>query len=155
MSNLAPVVNSLAPEDVLKEIERDRDRERAYNIKLQEAAIKAEKERALLQKHIYNNANPDPHIIVAIVIAVLLALYVIYALFIKPCMSGEWADPSGNKWQIDHNNFTGNISVKINGKCAGTGSVQDNYVKYGELVGVWNYGKKIMFTKGWDLSKVL
>ena len=153
---LTPVLaQSTAPEDVIKSIERDRQRQLTYETQLKEAAIKAEREAQLLQKKIYDSSNPSPIFVAAIVITVLLIMYIIYVVFLKPCMSGDWLDHAGNEWTISHNRFTGNFRVKINGECRGVGKTLDNYVQYGDLVGVWNYHDIIYFTEGWQLQRVV
>ena len=146
---------STAPEDVIKSIERDRQQQITYETQLKEAVIKAEREQILLQKKIYDVSNPSPIFVAAIVIVVLLVMYIIYVLFLKPCMSGEWLDHAGNEWNISHNRFTGNFRVKINGECRGSGKNLDNYVHYGDLIGVWNYHDIIYFTEGWQLQRVV
>ncbi len=146
---------STAPADVLKSIEDEAIREQLYQTNLIDASIRAEKERALLQKKVYDLANPSPIFVASVVIAVLLAMYLIYVIFLKPCMSGEWLDHAGNTWDITHNRFTGNFRVRINGECKGSGKALDNYVRYGDLIGVWNYGNVIVFTEGWHLQRVV
>ncbi len=156
VQNLTPVApTSAAPDDVLKSIEADKRKQEVYQANLREAAVKAEQERALLQKKVYDVSNPSPIFVAIIVVAVILAMYIIYVVFLKPCMSGEWMDHAGNSWLITHNRFTGNFRVKINGECRGVGKTLDNYVSYGDLVGVWNYGNIIVFTEGWHLQRVL
>jgi hypothetical protein len=146
---------SLAPQDVLKSIENDANKERAYQANLVQEALRAEQERALLQKKVYDLSNPSPIFMTVLVVAVVLLMYLIYVLFLKPCMSGEWMDHAGNTWQISHNRFNGNLRVRINGECRGSGKVLDNYVNYGDLIGVWNYGNVIVFTEGWHLERVI
>lgn len=152
---LTPVVaQSTAPDDVLKLIERDKQRQQNYETQLKEAAIQAERERALLQKKIYDTSNPSPVFVAAIVMTVLLAMYVLYVLFLKPCLSGAWMDHAGNEWDIAHNRFTGNFQVKINGESSGAGQTLDNYVRYGDLIGVWDYSNLVCFTEGWQLQRI-
>ncbi len=146
---------STAPSDVLKAIEEDAIKERIYQSNLLDASNRAEQERALLQKTVYDMANPSPVMVSIIIIIILLAMYLIYVIFLKPCMSGEWMDHAGNTWDITHNRFTGNFRVKINGECKGSGKALDNYVRYGDLIGVWNYGNIIVFTEGWHLQRVI
>lgn len=154
--NLRPAqATSTAPDDVLKSIEQSKQQEATYQANLQSAAIRAEQERQLLQKKIYDSSNPSPIFVASIVLAVILAMYVIYVVFLKPCLSGEWMDHAGNSWEISHNRFTGTFRVKINGECRGVGKSLDNYISYGDLIGVWNYGDVITFTEGWHLQRVL
>lgn len=145
---------STAPDDVLRNIANERQQQQAYQNKLVETSIAAERERALLQKKVYDLANPSPIFVTAVVIVILLSMYLVYVIFLKPCMSGEWMDHAGNTWDIAHNRFTGNFKVRINGECQGSGKALDNYVRYGDLVGVWNYGNVIVFTEGWQLQRL-
>jgi hypothetical protein len=154
--NLTPVKPfSLAPADVLKDAEESTREQERYRQRLLEDAVKAERERDLLQKTVYSIANPSPIIVTTIVVAVIAALYVIYVLFLKPCMSGEWVDPKGNIWYIEHNRFSGNFDVFMNGVYVGAGKVIDNYFRFGDLIGVWNYHNMIIFTEGWGIERLL
>lgn len=153
--NLIPInIKSTAPDDVIKQIENDRQQQQLYESQLKEAAIRAEQERVLLQKKIYDISNPSPIFVAVLVVAILIAMYIIYVIFLKPCMSGNWMDQAGNEWNIEHNRFTGNFRVKINNECRGVGKSLDNYVQYGNLVGVWNYNDVIYFTEGWQLQRI-
>lgn len=156
IQQLVPIKpTSLAPTDVLKNIQDEEWKEKAHQENLIISSIKADKERALLQKKVYDISNPSPIFVTGIVIVILLIMYFIYVIFLKSCMSGEWSDHAGNIWYISHNKFTGNFQVKINNKNRGVGKVLDNYVRYGDLIGVWNYGNIIMFTEGWQLTRFL
>ena len=154
MSSLASQQNSTAPADVLNNIKQSEQDKEAYYAKLQEEAKRVEQERVMLQKKVYSDANPSPIFITGLIVAVLVSMYIIYVVFLKPCMSGEWMDKAGNTWDICHNKFTGMFTVTIDGKESGLGQVIDNYVSYGDLVGVWNYGNVIAFTEGWQLNRV-
>jgi hypothetical protein len=149
---------SKAPVDVLQSIElaktQEKQQEEEYYTNLKKQAIRAERERMLLQKKIYEVANPSPIFIAGLVIAVLISMYIVYVALLKPCLSGEWMDHAGNTWELNHNRFTGNFIVYINGVESGVGRSLDNYISYGDLVGVWNYGNVIVFTEGWQLNRV-
>jgi len=152
---LRPVeATSTAPADVLKQLETSRQKQIEYENKLQEASVRAERERQFLQKTINENANPSPLVIALLVIGVLAALYLFYVFFLKPNLSGEWVDNDGNLWQINHNRLAGTFSVKINNKPGGSGQVIDNFVSFGEMAGVWNYNNYVVFIGGWVLERV-
>ncbi len=166
MSDTVLNQTSTAPADVLQAIDRDKvatlsrkEQEKIddelYYKNLKKNAIRAEQERYLLQKKIYEIANPSPVVIASLIVAVLVSMYIVYVAFLKPCLSGEWMDHAGNTWYIEHNRFTGNFTVEINGDDSGVGKAIDNYVSYGDLVGVWNYGNVLVFTEGWQLNRVL
>ncbi len=144
---------SLAPGDVLNATKENEDAERIKQIVLAEKSNKLEEERKLLQKYVYDSANPSPVIIAGIVLSAVIIIYVIYLIFIKPCLTGDWSDVYGNIWCINHNIITGSLLVengkKINGK------VSDNFVEIGELTGVWNYGNTIIFIDGPTLERIL
>ena len=154
MSSLAAQQTSTAPEDVLTSIKQSSQDEEAYYSKLQREANKVEQERKMLQKKIYSDANPSPIFMAGLVVAVLICMYIIYVVLLKPCVSGEWMDHDGNTWDLCQNRFTGTFTVDINDEESGMGQVIDNYVSYGDLVGVWNYGNVIAFTEGWQLNRV-
>ena len=144
---------SLAPGDVINATKENEEAERIKKIVLAEKANKLEEERNLLQKFVYDSANPSPVIIAVIVLAAIVVIYVIYLIFIKPCLTGEWADVRGNIWYIDHNILTGSLTVENGKKTKGT--VSDNFVEIDDLTGVWNYGNTIIFIDGPTLERVL
>jgi hypothetical protein len=148
------MASSLAPEDVLKKIEDEKNKNKKYEEELIQAAIRAERERQLLQKKVFANANPSPIMIAFIVVGVIAILYLVYMIFLRPCMSGEWVDLDGNVWQLSHNRVSGKFNIRINGEYAGMGKVIDNYVQIGKRVGVWNYDRVIAFVDGWQLERV-
>lgn len=130
------------------------------NNKLLQNAIKQEndrinKETTVLEKVIYDISNPSPIIITLCVLGVLLIVYIINILFIKPNLSGIWVDYSGNLWKLNYSKLTGKFQVFINGACYGSGMVIENYVHYGDLIGVWNYENNIYFMNGEKLQKII
>ena len=145
---------SLAPDDAIDYVKRSDQEERIRQIAVAEKANKLEEERKLLQKYVYDSANPSPIVIAVIVLAAFAIIYVIYLIFVKPCMSGEWVDIKGNVWLIKHKILTGNVVAE----CAEgihRGKVSDNFVEIGNLAGVWNYGNTIIFIDGPTLERVL
>ena len=145
---------SLAPDDVVKTVEKNNEAERIKQIALAEKSNKLDEERELLQKYVYSSANPSPVVIAIIVLSAFLVIYVIYLVFVKPCLSGEWSDIRGNVWIINHNILTGNLCVRTD---AGEldGKVSDNFVEVGELTGVWNYGNTVIFVDGPTIERII
>jgi hypothetical protein len=145
---------SLAPDDVAEALRKEAEDENLKKIVLAEKANKVEEERKLLQKYVYNSANPSPVLIAVIVLVTIVVIYIIYMLFIKPSLSGEWTDISGNIRVISHNVMTGKLNVDCNGNTY-QGKVSDNFVEMENLVGVWNYGNTIIFIDGPTLERIL
>lgn len=154
ITGLTPVTSTIAPADIIQQAKIDEANDKARIENLLKRAQEVERERELLQKTVYKNANPSPIIVASIVIAIIFALYILYILFVKTCASGEWRDHMGNEWYISHNRFTNNFTVTINKKRAGSGYIRDNYVKFGDLVGVWDYQDKIIFMEGWHIERI-
>lgn len=146
---------SLTPRDVISNIQQEEIIERSRNVKLLEAVKKAEQEQQMLQKHIYDNANPSPLLVVTISLGVILTMWIIYMIYLKPNATGEWRDDMNNVYILTHNRFTGNVRVRMNGKCRGFAKLIDNYFRFGDLIGVWNYADNITFTNGMEIMKVL
>ena len=145
---------SLAPGDVDEALQKEIEDENIKKIVLAEKANKVEEERKLLQKYVYNSANPSPVLIAIIVLVAIVVIYLIYMVFIKPCLSGEWTDISGNVRTVSHNIITGNLTIERNGNIY-QGKVSDNFVEMEDLVGVWNYGNTIIFIDGPTLERIL
>ncbi len=147
---------SLAPGDVMKSVEAEQEAERIKKIVIAEKSDKLEEERNLLQKYVYDSANPSPVIIAAIVIVSLALIYIIYLIFIKPCLTGEWVDIHGNTWDINHNIITGCLDVyDVNQGKKIEGKVSDNFIEIANMTGVWNYGNTIIFIDGPTYERVL
>lgn len=157
VSGTLPAITSqsLTPRDVIANIQQEEVTERSREIKLQEAAKKAEREQQILQKHIYDNANPPALLIVTIGLGIVLTMWIIYMVYLKPNASGEWRDDMNNEYVLTHNRFTGNVRVRMNGKCKGFAKLIDNYFRFGELIGVWDYADNITFINGMQLMRFL
>ncbi len=147
--------NSTAISDLRARAEYEKAKEERRNAALLEESKRLDEKKTILQKYIYNNANPSPLLIIGIVVSVVFCLWVIYVVFLKPTIDGEWRDEYGNKVNMCHNQLTGKIKVYMNGKYGGTGVVIDNYVKYGQLIGIWDYNNEIIFVGGTRLRRIL
>ncbi len=151
-----------APSDVLREAQNELAQQKQRNARLLEQSERLEIERDLLQKKVYQNANPNPVLIIALVLVTWFVIYVLYVIFIKPTLSGEWVDNKGNVWNIRHKKFSGEIfldlvEIKNHNKPAikhVTGVVIDNFVYYAGVVGVWDYKNKILLVGGGDLQRI-
>lgn len=106
--------------------------------RLKQAEIDAEKERARLQKVVYDVANPAPAMVLATGLIVLLAAYVIYCIFIKPNLTGLWYDDMGHEWELYQGAFSSYVDVQLEGKDGGQMKVTDSFVEYGNVYGTWN-----------------
>jgi hypothetical protein len=114
-----------------------------------------ENKRQYLQSILNKSANPHPVIIVLIVVSLLVILWFIHYLFIKPDISGEWHSQHNNVWRLNKKFMSNNVSVKINERNQGSLDVIDNLVEYNGLIGVWNYNNTIVFLDGTTLTRSL
>lgn len=146
------VENNTTPSQVL-EISQD-----VQNINEQKQKIyendrkRLERAEYYLKKYVHENANPSPVFVLGIFILVLVILWVLYLMFIKPNASGIWYDDENNMWEINHCYFRG-LTVRLNGenvKC----QISDNLFKCGSLLGIWNYSDIIVFINGGSLTRV-
>jgi hypothetical protein len=144
-----------SPEAQLRAVRESESAELSRQQQLLERSEKAEQERKIIQKTVYDVSNPSPLAITCVVIGMLLVMYIIYLMFLKPCMSGEWVDNIGNTWNINHDKLRNVFDVTVNGKSSGVGIVYDNYIKYGKLIGAWDYSDRVVFTDGIILERVL
>jgi hypothetical protein len=60
--------------------------------------------------------NPNPLIIVFIVICTILLCYFFYIEVIKINISGKWCDDDNNIYFIEHNNWSDHINIMQNGR---------------------------------------
>jgi hypothetical protein len=143
---------SLAPEDVVNSIKKEAERDAAYEAAVRKVAEQTEKDKVLLQKHVYDNANPDPMLVAAIGMVVLLILWFMYMMLLKPSLTGVWYDKVGNRIYLKHNKLDDVVSVHVNMVYAGHAKNVDNLFQYGSLIGIFDYNNRIIFMDGsqWD-----
>jgi len=151
----AGLYGEMTPDKVAKAEELDKQDVMRRAMQVKAASDAAEQERRMLHKEVHDNANPDPIVVGFCAALVVLAVWILYRMYLKPNASGEWRDSLGEEWQIKHGAFSSDVDVCINGKKAGHMKIIDNYVRYGDLVGVWNYKDTIIFTEGVVLNRVI
>jgi hypothetical protein len=154
---LSAVIDSTStvPAEALRAIEESKRADDARAEKVREANQKLEQERQTLQKIVYDNANPSPILVAVIVLTIIFIIWFVWVIFLKPCASGEWYDNLGNVFHIHHNTLTGVVKVKENGKPAGRAKVIDNFVRFGDMVGVWDYTDSIIYMDGMQWNRVV
>lgn len=143
------------PINIAKGAELDKQDVMRRAIQVKTASDAAEYERSMLRKEVHDNANPDPIVLGFCIMLGVVVMWLIYRMFLKPNASGEWRDSLGEEWRLKHGAFSSDVVVSINGKKAGLMKIIDNFVKYGELVGVWDYKDTIVFTEGVVLNRVM
>lgn len=135
-------------EDAMNEIERS---EASINRRRDALNTKAE----TLQTVIYENANPSPWFIAMAIIGLLLGIWIIYVILLKPNMSGEWYDHNGQQWIIEHGLFNDLLCVRIAAGPKITCQLSGNTFKCVDKLGVWNYGNVVLFLRGGYLTRVV
>jgi hypothetical protein len=134
--------------------------------RLREESIRGEETKALLQKHIYDNANPNPVIVALCCVMIIVGLFAFYIMFMKPCATGKWHAQDGSLWIIKHNLFNNKLSVKcITRKKTDVGKskkvifymngkMRDNIFNVGDTVGLWNYSDVVLFMNGGGMQRI-
>lgn len=112
----------------------------------------AEKEAAELQNLtnvktlVRRSENPNPIILVLIIIGVMMVMGAVYIMYVKKSISGIWHDAEGNSHVILHNKWINTIVVDdtYNGTTAGhlvvinkneeilTGLLVNNQIQWGD-----------------------
>jgi len=101
---------SISGNDAINIAEKNRRDQEAFNLTNQEA----EKKRAMLQKYIYENSNPNPVIVVICAVVIVAVVYLVYLAYIKPCASGKWYEERTRRvWHVDHNKLTDALDISI------------------------------------------
>ena len=114
---------------------------------IKKIAAETKEKGKLLQTTVYDNSNPHPAKVAMIFALILMAIWLIYLLFVKPNMSGVWIDTNGNKWIIEQS-VHGDTRVKVimKGKTIkGKARITGNIFKFKGTVGVWNYNDVVVF----------
>lgn len=110
----------------------------------------------ILQNILTKSANPSPIYIVLLTIFVLVILWMLHYIFIKPKLTGEWYPDAGNDvWHLKHKFMSNEVSVKINEKDKGHLKAIDNLIMYNNILGIWNYENTVIFTNGLILTRSL
>lgn len=136
------------------QVETDRINAENRRAKLISESKRTAEEASFLQKYIYDNANPNPVLLVGLIVLVLAVIYILYIYFVKPDATGEWRDTDNNKLNVSHSKFKGCLNITVNGTQKIKGNVADNMVKVGNRIGLWNYTDTIAFLDGSILRKV-
>lgn len=107
-----------------------------------------------LNRIVHKNANPNPGVIVGSVLVVIGVLYLIYIFGFKPNASGEWYDDQNTQWILEHDAWSDQVSLLVNGKRVGRGIISDNMFKFQSKIGIWNYNDVILFVGGGNITRV-
>ena len=120
----------------------------------QEAHQKADDRSATLERIVYEKSNPNPVYVMLFFISTLFIMWLLWASFLKPVLTGDWYDSHGNQWTIKHCPYRDVISVSVGGRALGQCSVLDNMVVCGEEIGIWDYRDTLVFLSGNTLQKI-
>lgn len=140
---------SLAPDDIARKIKQEEADEALRIQQLKEAASRAEQEQQLLQKYVTKSAHPSP-LVVLICAGILIAVvWLVYMYYIKPNISGYWISNDSNIYCIKHDPIQS--SATINGHKM---TIIDNYLKYQDVIGVWDYSNQIRWLNGQTFNRL-
>jgi hypothetical protein len=139
-TNAAAIADAVNVEQETRAIKRD-------------ASVKKLKQATDIVRSVVNeNANPSPVLIAAVFAGVMIAVWIIYAMLIKPDASGEWFDDRNGKWELKHGIF-GSLCATYNGRTLQC-TMSDNMFKCGNVLGIWNYADIIILVGGGNLTRV-
>ncbi len=65
---------------------------------------------ANVRNYVYRSANPNPVVVIAFVLIIIVLIHFIYTLYVKPSFSGKWTDGK-DKFHIEHNLFTNSAVI--------------------------------------------
>jgi hypothetical protein len=142
--------------DVASVLERQKQEEAAL---LSEAA-RITKQAQMLQKDIYKDASPHPLFVTCIIVLILIMVWVLYVMFVKPVATGEWLDAKNDQvWFIRHNPLTDSMTIKIlsrDGKLIAKmrGYIKNAVFKTHDALGIWDFNNVIVFVGGGGLQRV-
>lgn len=153
LSNVPSGLGSIPGADAAIMAEQQMNAETARAQKILEEAEKTKKEAELLQHYVHLSANPHPIVIALIIFGVFVGLWLLNIIFLKPSVSGEWLNTTGQIWRLSHNKFTGDVCVKTD-TSSGTGEISDNLFMYNGIIGIWNYSDVILFVDGGGMQRI-
>jgi hypothetical protein len=135
-----------------KILEQVRREEKNKEQRTNDDTIKLEQAESLVRRIVYDNSNPNPVLIAGIFAGIMIVIWFIYVMMIKPNASGEWYDDKGNRWDLDHYRM-GGITALVRGKLVNC-TLSDNMFKCGNMMGIWNYSDVIILVGGGNLTRV-
>ena len=129
-----------SPIDSLRDIQKEEAYRQKREQDIKDEAIKNRLEAELLQSYINDNSNPNPIIITVIVVLVLLCIYILYKLYISPCLSGIWInDDNSITLDISHNVLLNRLY--INNKQV---VLSNNIIIQGDDLFLWDYKDNLL-----------
>jgi hypothetical protein len=151
---------SANPIDINDDLNKDLTRKNNEDAKIAKASAEGDAEAEYLQKFINDNANPNPVVLIGLIFTSMILIYIIYYLFLRGSMNGEWYTDKGDKWYIHQNMLTNSLCVSSDKKYKGTagvklyGSVKSNYVEFSGHYGIWNGYDRLFLLDGTVMTKV-
>lgn len=130
-----------------QEIKAREDKTRAYDEALKTTENQLEDQANRLQRYVTLSANPSPVMLAVIFVAVLIGLWAIHMVFIKPSMSGVWYEGPLRIF-VDHNRMTDVLRIKYGDAWLPDGYVTDNLINIGGRIGVWDYRALVYMLDG-------
>jgi hypothetical protein len=150
-------MTSLSGADVAKSMEQENVLKKNYESEVERVSDETQKKADTIKKIVNRVANPHPLTISLAILIVLGSMYLIYILFIKPCLDGSWIDGSGVEYSLKHDKLTGRVDMtaykfsrEIN---KSKGEIIDNYIVLAGVPGVWDYADNIMLFNGVEMKR--
>jgi hypothetical protein len=116
------------------------------------SARKLSQSIGILRGVVNENANPSPVLVAAVFAGIMIAVWIIYAMLIKPDASGEWVDDRNDHWELKHGIF-GSLCATHNYRTVPC-TMSDNMFKCGNILGIWNYADVIILVGGGNMTRV-
>lgn len=129
------------------DIDSRESKDAAYKEALRETESRLDDQVNRLQRSIILSSNPSPIMLAMIFVVVLVGLWFIHLVFIKPSMSGIWHE-GPLRIYVDHNRMTDVIHVRYGDEWLPDGFITDNLVNIGGRIGVWDYRSLIYMLDG-------
>lgn len=149
-------------DDIVKKIENDMEKEKKIEIIRNDVIKKTEDTADYIQRYVYKNSNPNPIIVALCILFLILGLWLLHILFLKPHLNGKWRySKTGEIWEIQHNKFNNSILItRINKEKSQykleklKGELINNLFSYDDKIGIWDLGDIIIFINGENLQKI-
>lgn len=158
-------VSSFSGADVARRTDELKISDMAAEEKRKAVVSDTQKKADELQQFIYSNANPNPILVTICVIFVLVGVWLLYVIFVKPSLSGKWRDTDGCIWLIRHNKFSNSLDIRRTVRGTGEdsnkysidtghGTIIDNMFRYQLVTGIWDYRDIILFISGNGMQRI-
>lgn len=131
------------PGEIIDNLEKDKTKREEQ---LKQTENKLEKDSLVIEKIIYNSANPSPVVVALVILLIIVVVWLLYVFLLKPNMSGRWIINDKIIVGVEHCKWSNNIYImNSRGVQIDQGKLVGNILRLPKLIGLWDGDDLVMF----------